>query len=282
MVDMAAELAGKVAVVTGGGAGLGAALARAFAQEGAAVAALDIDGPAAERTAKSIAEELGVPTTSTRVDVGDAATVAAAALHVQATLGGCDVLCANVGVQQFGALDRLTEQDWEWVLGVNVLGTIRTVREFLPLIREREGWRRIVLTASSSVLTPAVRMGAYQTSKFAITGLGETLREELAPEGIGVTILFPGGMATGHLQSSIQARPAVLGTTSVDPDDLTAMLAHRPVGDGDIVTPEHAIRNLLADLRNNEPYTVTHGSFRPFYITRRDAMDAALDRMEVS
>jgi hypothetical protein len=89
-------------------------------------------------------------------------------------------------------------------------------------------------------------------------------------------------MATGHLQSSIQARPAVLGTTSVDPDDLTAMLAHRPVGDGDIVTPEHAIRNLLADLRNNEPYTVTHGSFRPFYITRRDAMDAALDRMEVS
>ncbi|ONH58199.1 hypothetical protein CcI49_22090 [Frankia sp. CcI49] len=281
-MNLTTELAGKVAVVTGGGAGLGAALARVFARQGAAVATLDIDGVAAEQTAKTITEELGVPTTSARVDVGDGESLAVAARHVRETLGGCDVLCANVGVQQFGAIDRLTDQDWEWVLNVNVLGTIRTVREFLPLIRERAGWRRIVLTASSSVLTPAVRMGAYQTSKFAVTGFGETLREELAPEGIGVTLLFPGGMATGHLESSVQARPAALGTTSVDMDDLAAMLAHRPVGEADVVTPEHAIRNLLTDLRDDEPYSVTHGSFRPFYVARRDAMDAALNRMEAS
>jgi NAD(P)-dependent dehydrogenase (short-subunit alcohol dehydrogenase family) len=276
------ELAGRVAVITGGGSGLGRAMARTFAGAGMAIAVLDIDEEAANQAAASLAAELGVPTTALRVDVGDAASVAAAARHVEASLGGCDVLCANVGVQQFGAIDRLTEHDWQWVVNVNVLGTVRTVREFLPLLRRRNGWRRIVLTASSSVLAPGIRMGAYQTSKFAVMGFGETLREELAPEGIGVTLLFPAGMITRHLESSAQARPANLGSTSVDPEDLTAMLAHRPMGADDVVTPEHATRNLLAELLGDAPYVLTHGSFRDVYRGRRDAMDAAFDRMETS
>jgi NAD(P)-dependent dehydrogenase (short-subunit alcohol dehydrogenase family) len=201
---------------------------------------------------------------------------------VGSALGGCDVVCANVGVQQFGAIDRLTDDDWQFVVDVNVLGTVRTVRAFLPLLRARSGWRRVVLTASSSVLAPGIRMAAYQTTKFAIMGFGETLREELADEGIGVTILFPGGMITSHLDSSARARPAELASTGSRDDDLTAMLAHRPMADGDVVTPEHAIRNLLADLMANEPYSLTHGSHRPVYRQRRDAMDAAFDRMESS
>ncbi len=127
---------------------------------------------------------------------------------VGSTLGGCDVLCANVGVQQFGAIDRLTDDDWRFVLDVNVLGTVRTVRAFLPLLRTGDGWRRIVLTASSSVLAPGVRMAAYQTTKFAVMGFGETLREELADEGIGVTVLFPGGMITSPPR---QQRPGPTG-----------------------------------------------------------------------
>jgi NAD(P)-dependent dehydrogenase (short-subunit alcohol dehydrogenase family) len=276
------ELAGRVAVITGAGSGLGAAMARLFAGAGMGIAALDIDAPAAEATTRAVAEEFGVPVTAVRADVGDPASVAAAAGQVEAALGGCDVLCANVGVQQFGPIDRLTEQDWQWVVNVNVLGTVRTVREFLPLIRAGSGWRRIVLTASSGVLSPSVRLGAYQTSKFAVMGFGETLREELAGEGIGVTVLFPGGMMTRHLESSVLARPAELGASNLDPDDVTAMIAHRPMADGDVVTPEHAIRNLLDDLVANEPYTVTHGSFRPYYRERRDAMEAAFDRMEAS
>ena len=276
------DLAGKSTVVTGAASGLGAAMAHRFAQAGSAVAVVDIDGDAAERVADDIEGAFGVPVTSVRVDIGDGASVAAAAEHVRATLGGCDVVCANVGVQQFGAIDRLTEHDWQWVVDVNVLGTVRTVREFLRQIRERSGWRRVVLTASSSVLAPAVRLAAYQTSKFAVMGFGETLREELAGEGIGVTILFPGGMITRHLESSALARPAHLAESDADADDLDAMLAHRPMADGDVVTPEHAIRNLLADLDANVPYSVTHGSFRPVYEERRDAMDAAFDRMETS
>jgi NAD(P)-dependent dehydrogenase (short-subunit alcohol dehydrogenase family) len=183
---------------------------------------------------------------------------------------------------EFGAIDRLTEDDWQWVLNVNVLGAVRTVREFLPLLRARSGWRRIVLTASSSVVAPSVRMAAYQTSKFAVMGFGETLRAELAGEGIGVTVLFPGGMITRHLESSAAARPADLAATGAGDDDLTAMLAHTPMEEGDVVMPEHAIRNLLDDLRADEPYCMTHGSHRPVYEARRAAMDAAFDRMEGS
>jgi hypothetical protein len=113
-------------------------------------------------------------------------------------------------------------------------------------------------------------------------GFGETLREELAPEGIGVTILFPGGMITRHLESSAQARPAGLTESGAAEDDLSAMLAHLPMGDGDVVMPEDAVRNLLDDLVADAPYCVTHGSFRPVYERRRAAMDAAFDRMERS
>jgi NAD(P)-dependent dehydrogenase (short-subunit alcohol dehydrogenase family) len=276
------ELAGHVAVVTGGGSGLGAAMGHAFAAEGAAVAVLDIDGASAADTARRIADDHSVATTSLRVDVGDTASVDAAADHVGATLGGCHVLCANVGVQQFGAIENLTDDDWRWVLDVNVLGAVRTVRAFLPLVRSADGWRRIVLTASDSVLAPSIRMAAYQTTKFAVLGFGETLRAEVADDGIGVTVLFPAGMLTRHLDSSAEARPHDLATTGARDGDLEAMLAHRPLEDGDLVTPEHAIRNLLADLRADHPYVVTHGSSRRHYTTRRDALDAAYDRMERS
>jgi NAD(P)-dependent dehydrogenase (short-subunit alcohol dehydrogenase family) len=275
------DFAGRTAVVTGAGSGLGAAMARLFAGAGMNVAVLDIDEEAAASTASSIAE-LGVTTTSAHVDIGDTASVVAAADEVRSTLGGCDVLCSNVGVQQFGAVDHLTEQDWSWVINVNVLGTIRTVREFLPMLRAASGFRRIVFTASSSVLAPSVRLAAYQTSKFAVMGFAESLREELEPEGIGVTIVFPGGMMTRHLESSVLARPAELGESVLDQEDVTAMLAHQPMGDGDLVTADEAIRNLLTDLEAGEPYVLTHGSYRPIYERRRAAMDSAFDRMENS
>ena len=125
-------------------------------------------------------------------------------------------------------------------------------------------------------------MGAYQTSKFAVTGFGETLRAELAPEGIGVTVLFPAGMTTGHLDSSARARPAQLTETGAEEDDLSEMMAYTPMTAEDVATPEHAVRNLMADLLDDEPYSVTHGTLRSLYTRRRDAMEAALDRMDAS
>jgi NAD(P)-dependent dehydrogenase (short-subunit alcohol dehydrogenase family) len=275
-----ADLQGRVAVVTGGGSGLGAAMCRQFASAGMAVAALDIDEANAQATAEALAREFGVPTVAARVDVGDTASVHAAAASVRAALGGCDVLCANVGVQQFGAIDRLTEDDWRWVLEVNVLGTVRTVAAFLPMLRERSGLRRILLTASSGALVPGVRLAAYTASKDAVIGYGDTLRQELADEGIGVMIVFPAGMSTRHLESSKLARPDEIGEWVIAPDDIDAMMSSRKVGEEHVATAEHAVRNLLTDLVANEPYLITHGSYRAEYHARLAAVEAAFDRME--
>ena len=276
------ELTGRIAVVTGGGSGLGAAMCREFAAVGMTVAVLDIDDGNAVATASAVADEFGVPTIGLGVDVGDTESVATAAEHVFRVLGGCDVLCANVGVQQFGAIDRLTEDDWQWVLNVNVLGTVRTVAAFLPLIRQRDGFRRIVLTASSGALVPGVRLAAYTASKDAVIGYGETLRLELADEGIGVTLLFPAGMSTRHLESSKLARPTEIGEWVIAPDDIDAMMASRSIGDEHVATAEHAVRNLIADLVADEPYVITHGDYRAAYQERLAAYDAAFDRMERS
>ena len=116
----------------------------------------------------------------------------------------------NAGIAMArGSRIALTDDDWTWVLTVNVLGTVRTVAAFLPLLRGRDGWRQISITASSGVFVPAIRLGAYTTSKSALVGYGDTLRLELADEGIGVTVVFPAGMMTRHLESSAAARPEV-------------------------------------------------------------------------
>ena len=279
---MTPDLSGRVAVVTGAGSGLGAAMCRQFAEAGMAVAALDIDEATARATAAAIRSDLGVPTMSARIDAGDHDSIVKAAAEVEGGLGGCDVLAANVGVQQFGAIDRLTDDDWTWIVNVNVLGTVRTVASFLPMIRRRTGWRRIVLTASSGALVPTVRLGAYQTTKFAVVGYGETLRQELAPEGIGVTILFPAGMATRHLETSALARPPDKGAWVLMPDDIEVMMSSQKITVAQVVSPEGAVRNLLAALADDQPYLITHGDFRADYERRAAAIEAAFDRMERS
>jgi NAD(P)-dependent dehydrogenase (short-subunit alcohol dehydrogenase family) len=246
------DLTGRVAVDTGGASGLGAAMAHEYARAGMHVAVLDIDEPRAREVARSLTE-LGVDADSVPIDTGDVASIRAAAALVHERFGGCNLLCANVGVQQFGSIDALTDDDWTWVLTVNVLGTVRTVNAFLPVLRARGGWRQIAITASSGVFVPAVRLGAYTTSKSALVGFGETLRLELAEEGIGVTLVFPAGMMTRHLESSAAARPAALGESVLRNEDVEAMLASSPATAGDIATPEDAVRGLLPQLLANEP-----------------------------
>lgn len=114
------------------------------------------------------------------------------------------------------------------------------------------------------------------------SGLGAAMAQMLTGDDVGATVLLPGGMRTRHLESSVDARPSELGESRLDMGDVEAMLEHQPMADGDLVTPEHAIRNLLADLEAGEPYSLTHGSYRPLYHQRRDAIDAAFDRMEAS
>lgn len=254
--------AGGTAVVTGAGSGLGAAMVDRFAGAGMRILALDIDGDRAEETARTLREG-GGDAVAMRVDVADPDQLQAAVALCETRFGGCSVLCANVGVQQFGAIDRLTEQDWRWVLEVNVMGVIRTVGAFLPLMRRTAGARCIAITSSSAALTPGIRMGAYTTSKYAVTGYAETLRMELAEEGIGVSTIFPAGMVTRHLESSAKARPAELGPSELRREDIDTMMASRGMETAShVATAEYATRHLLADLAANERFIVTHGEYQ--------------------
>lgn len=266
------------AVVTGAGSGLGAAMVDRFAAAGLAIVALDIDGARAEETAARVREN-GGRAISARVDVSDQSSLLAAAQAARDAFGGCAIVCANVGVQNFGAIERLTVAEWRWVLDVNVLGVANTVNAFLPLLREATGERRILVTASSGALTPGVRLGAYTASKYAVVGLGETLRMELEGEGIGVSVFFPAGMASRHLESSALARPEGMPGAVVTQDDIEAMMASRNLDiSTHMVTPEHATRNLLKELEANEPFIVSHGDYRADMVARFDAIVAAYDR----
>jgi NAD(P)-dependent dehydrogenase (short-subunit alcohol dehydrogenase family) len=256
-----------IAVITGGASGFGRALADRCAALGMDVVLLDLDGDRAAAEAATLANAHGVPVHGMRVDVADAESVEAAAAEIGGRVGAVDLVVSNVGVQLFGAVERFTDDEWRWVLDVNVVGSARVARAFLPLLRQAER-PRLAFTTSSSVLDPASRLGAYQASKFAVWGLAETLKIELAEDGIGVSVVFPSGMLSRHLETSEAAQPGAIRRPIGEADDFEAMIASNPVMASAVVSPEDAARHVIDAVLADEPYVVTHG----------DLVDAITDR----
>jgi len=247
-----------IAVITGGASGFGLALGGCCAASGMAVALLDLDGDRARAEADRLGRDHGVETVGLHVDVADERSVDAVASSVGARFGRADVVISNVGVQLFGGLESFTDDEWRWVLDVNVIGSARVARLFLPLLRRSTGGR-IAFTTSSSVLDPASRLGAYQSSKFAVWGLAETLRLEVGHEGITVSIILPSGMMSLHLETSEAAQPAHLRRPVADQEDLTAMMASNPGMTAMVATPEEAASGVLEAILAGERYVITHG-----------------------
>jgi NAD(P)-dependent dehydrogenase (short-subunit alcohol dehydrogenase family) len=268
-----------VAVITGAASGFGRALAQQCAAQGMDVALLDYDGEGAGVAAKQIFEQYGGHYMAMRADVGSSAEVDAAAALVAEKFGRVDLLWSNVGVQHFGAVDTIDDAVWTWVLNVNVVGAARTARAFLPLLRAGDQ-SRIAFTASANALAPAARLGAYQASKYAIVGLAETLRFELAGDGISVSVVYPSGMITRHLESSAAVRPSTLGDGAVDPEDLMAMMASRPMTERDLVMPEVAAERALAGVLAGEPHVITHGDLATAVAVQQAAINAAVSKLE--
>jgi NAD(P)-dependent dehydrogenase (short-subunit alcohol dehydrogenase family) len=255
------------AVVTGGASGLGLALAERCAALGMDVALLDLDGDRAATEAARIAEAHAVAAFGARVDVADGASVEQAAADVDQRFGVADLVVSNVGVQLFGAVEAFTDDEWRWLLDVNVTGSARVARAFLPLLRRADA-PRLAFTTSSSILDPASRLGAYQASKFAVWGLAETLRLELADDGIGVSVIFPSGMLSRHLETSEAAQPAHLRRPIANDGDFDAMIASNPVMASMLATPDDAAAGVIEAVLAGEPYVITHG----------DLVDAVADR----
>jgi NAD(P)-dependent dehydrogenase (short-subunit alcohol dehydrogenase family) len=207
---MLQELDGKVAVITGGGSGIGASLARACAEEGMRVVVADVNGDRAE----AIASELPHDTAAYKpVDVSDAQQVQELADFAFDTFGAEHLLCNNAGVSPVGRVWDYSDEDFRWLVGVNLFGVANGLRSFVPrMIEQGEG--HIVNTGSGASFVATPRLGPYCATKHAIVGLSEALRYELDGTGIGVSVLVPAGVNTNIADSG--ARP------SADPDSTAA------------------------------------------------------------
>jgi NAD(P)-dependent dehydrogenase (short-subunit alcohol dehydrogenase family) len=247
-----------VAVITGGASGLGRALAERCAALGMDLVLLDLDGDRAAAEAAALAEAHGTSCAGRPVDVSDQASVGVAADFVEERFGVADLVISNVGVQLFGAVERFTDDEWRWVLDVNVIGSARVARAFTPLLRQADHGR-LAFTTSSSILDPASRLGAYQASKFAVWGLAETLRLELADDGIGVTVIFPSGMMSRHLETSEGAQPASIRRPIANEGDFDAMIGSNPGMAAMLATPDDAAVGVIEAILADELYVITHG-----------------------
>ena len=252
------EFKGSVAVVTGAGSGIGAAMARALAKAGMKVAVADIEAEAADETANAICAN-GGQAVAYRVDITQPTSVAELKDQVRAAFGTCHLVCANAGVCLFGRLEQRSLKDWEWVFSVNVMGTVHTVQAFLPMLKEHPGNAHIVITASmSGLLAGAPGKGVYNASKHAVMAYGETLREEMSDEGVGVSLLMPGGVKSRIVQSG-RNRPREFGeSTPVTEADIQLVI--RGTGDTEAAEPDYAVRNLLRGIEQNQPWIFTHES----------------------
>ena len=266
---------GDVAVITGGASGFGLALAGECAARGMRLALLDLDGERAEAQANALAAQHGVEVMDLAVNVAVDDEVRAAAGEVADRFGRTDLVVSNVGVQLFGAVEKLTDQEWQWVLDVNVVGAARVARAFLPLLRSAARGR-LAFTTSSSVLDPASRLGVYQASKFALWGLAETLALELKADGISVSTIFPSGMMSRHLESSTAAQPEALRRDIGEAADFEAMLASNPGMVQAPASPEAAAANTIEALLAGERYIVTHGALvKPLSVRHSELLAAA-------
>jgi NAD(P)-dependent dehydrogenase (short-subunit alcohol dehydrogenase family) len=202
------SLKDRIAVVTGGASGIGRALALLFAREGAHVVVADLDEAGMAETVAGVVQA-GRRGLAVKTDVSHLADVQALADRAFAELGAVHVVCNNAGVALWGGLESVSHQDWEWAMGVNLWGVIHGVEAFVPRMVAQKQPGHVVNTASMAGLIASQGLGVYNTTKYAVVGLAETLQKDLRGHDIGVSVLCPMGVNT-RIRQSERNRPATL------------------------------------------------------------------------
>jgi len=203
---MMESLAGRTAFITGGAQGIGLGIARELARNGVSLALADVNRTALDAAVTELSSTTDV--LAVELDVRDRDRYAQVADEVEARLGDVSLLFNNAGVAGGVPIAELGYDDWDWMLGINLHGVVNGIQTFLPRMIERGGDAHIVNTASGAGLVEAGAGVLYTTSKFAVVGMSESLRSELADRGIGVSVLCPGPVATDIVSNSVSLGPA--------------------------------------------------------------------------
>ena len=203
--------AGRTAFITGGANGVGIGLVRQLLNEGCKVAIADIRQDSIDQALKSLdnREVMGV-----QLDVASREGFKAAADEVEAKFGPVSILCNNAGVNLFQPIEESSFDDWDWLMGVNLHGVINGVMTFVPRLVERikageQKGGHVVNTASMAAFLAAGTPGIYNTTKFAVRGLSESLHYSLLQYEIGVSVLCP-GLVKSYIYASDEIRPEEL------------------------------------------------------------------------
>ena len=275
------EVAGKTAFITGGASGMGLAMARSFAKAGMKVVIADIEQAARDAAQAefeaSNAEFLVLP-----LDVTDRKAMQAAAEATEERFGKVHVVCNNAGVAVGGPIDQMAYNDWDWVNKVNLDGVVNGIQTFTERMKAHGEGGHFVNTASMAGHISIPGLSVYTGTKFAVVGISETMRADLLPHNIGVSVLCPGLVNTNIFDSG-RNRPEDLPGASLtpladpnqSPDELAAQLdqmrhtALDPAVVGDMVL--HAIRE-------DEFYIFTHPELEAMTDARKDEMANAFAR----
>jgi NAD(P)-dependent dehydrogenase (short-subunit alcohol dehydrogenase family) len=185
------DLRGRTALVTGAGSGIGRETALALGRAGADLVICDLSQTGLEETTSALIA-IGRRVIARRVDVASRDDMATFADEVHRQVEAVDILVNNAGVGLGGGFLDTTLDDWDWIIAINVRGVVHGCHFFVPPMVARKRGGHVVNVSSAAGYVATAQLAAYATTKFAVFGLSEALRDELGPHGIGVTAVCPG------------------------------------------------------------------------------------------
>jgi NAD(P)-dependent dehydrogenase (short-subunit alcohol dehydrogenase family) len=267
------DLQDKVAFITGAAGGIGLGMARAFAGAGMKLAMADIDAHTLAASASEL-EGSGATVLTLPLDVTDRPGWEAAVEKVEGTLGPVQVLCNNAGVSTLGLkFEEIPPEMWDKVVAINLTGVFNGIHYFLGSMQAAGGGHIVNTSSMGGLLGSVPNLSPYAATKFAVVGLTESLRAELADEGIGATVVCPGGVRTRLWRTSRPLRG--LPDTDVPPSDMSGQSASPTAMD-----PDEVGLRVLDAVRNNQLYVITHPEMRPGVESRHDRLMAGFDHGE--
>lgn len=271
------EIAGRVAVVTGGGSGIGMGLAKELARQGAKVAVADITTGNAEKVAAEI-NAAGGHAISVSCDVCERGSVKAMRDQIHSTLGQVQLVFANAGATSFTPLAQMSDDDVDWIVQVNLMGVMNTTRVFLDDLMSRGGGH-ICATASMAGLLPGwiPEHVPYSAAKAGVIAMMMNLGLELKPYGIYTTSYCPGGVASGMQANNGRYRPDRFGGPA--PVAQVHFTGNSQVHNSPaFYRPEDVAPMVLDAVRNNRPFVFDHAEQRrQFRETYSDVVEACYD-----